>query len=217
MWHLVRLGIALIGFLGATMASAIETPQHTVVETHSDFELRRYAPQIVAEVEVESTFENASGLAFRVLADYIFGNNLSQKKMSMTAPVQQQASEKIAMTAPVAQQPTAEVTGEPSTNGKQRYRVNFFMPAEYTMETLPKPNNQAVTLRQIPERLMAVRRYRGGWSQERYRAEERSLLEALRAAGLTTKGTPIFNRYNSPFSLPLMRVNEVAIEVEPKA
>ncbi|AQQ67867.1 heme-binding protein [Microbulbifer agarilyticus] len=217
MWHLVRLGIALIGFLGATMASAIETPQHTVVETHSDFELRRYAPQIVAEVEVESTFENASGLAFRLLADYIFGNNLSQKKMSMTAPVQQQASEKIAMTAPVAQQPTADTTVESSPNGKQRYRVNFFMPAEYTMETLPKPNNQSVTLRQIPERMIAVRRYRGGWSQERYRAEERRLLEALRTAGFTTKGTPIFNRYNSPFSLPLMRVNEVAIEVEPRS
>ena len=60
---------------------------------------------------------------------------------------------------------------------------------------------------------MAVRRYSGTWSEERYRSNEQQLLAAVQAAGLKTLGPPIFARYNAPFSLWFLRRNEVLIEV----
>ena len=86
---------------------AIEEPKYEVVKTYPDFELRRYAPYLVAETEVTGDFDEVGNRAFRILADYIFGNNRRQEKLEMTAPVNQRPAagggEKIAMAAPVAQ------------------------------------------------------------------------------------------------------------------
>ena len=68
----------------------------------------------------------------------------------MTAPVTQQGSEKIAMTAPVTQQ------GDGNT-----WRVRFIMPSSYTMETLPKPNNPTVELKEVPAKRYVVIRFAG--------------------------------------------------------
>jgi hypothetical protein len=89
------------------------------------------------------------------------------------------------------------------------------MPSRYTLETLPEPVDPRVRLRREPERLMAVRRYSGTWSEANYRDNEALLLRAIDEAGLTLVGSPIYARYNSPFSLWFLRRNEVLVEVEP--
>lgn len=66
----------------------------------------------------------------------------------MTAPVAESASEPVAMTAPVMEQGTGDAR-----------RVTFSMPSKYTMGTLPKPNNSAVKLREIPAHRVAVTRF----------------------------------------------------------
>ena len=89
---------------------ALEEPSYQVVQTYPELELRRYAPYLVAETEVSGDFDEVGNQAFRILADYIFGNNRAREKMEMTAPVNQQPargeSDKIEMTAPVTQRPT---------------------------------------------------------------------------------------------------------------
>ncbi len=62
------------------------------------------------------------------------------------------------MTAPVTQQQIAE--GE--------FLVQFYMPKEWTLNTLPKPNDPRVNLRQLPSRRVFAERYNGGWSIEQY-------------------------------------------------
>jgi hypothetical protein len=111
------------------------------------------------------------------------------------------------MTAPVSQRPVS------AADAGDSYRVSFVMPDRYTLETLPEPKDPRVTLRREPERLMAVRRYSGRWTESNYRRQERALLDAVREAGLTTIGTPVYARYNSPFSLWFNRRNEVMVEV----
>ncbi len=209
---LALLPMLLISLIGAP-AMAIEEPEYQVVRREADFELRRYAPFLVAETEVAGGFDQVGNRAFRILAGYIFGDNRGRQKIEMTAPVSQRpvaaSGERIAMTAPVTQR---------AADGDGRFVVSFVMPADYRLDTLPEPTDARVTLREQPGRLMAARRYSGRWTESRYRAQEARLLAALGAAGIKRIGTPVYARYNSPFSLWPNRRNEVLVEVaEPGA
>jgi hypothetical protein len=190
--------------LGAGNAMAIEEPGYTVVEQADDFELRLYEPYLVAETLVEGEFSEVGNEGFRRLAGYIFGKNRKDESIEMTAPVNQAPGpEKISMTAPVSQEVKSGM-----------WRITFTMPAEYTLETLPVPLDDRVILKQEPARLMAVIRYSGTWSQNRYQEKEARLLSLIGERGLKAVGEPVFARYNPPFTLWFLRRNEVLIQVE---
>ncbi len=111
---------------------AIEEPKFTLTEKDGDFELRDYAPSVVAEVTVTGDQHSAGKKGFRLLAGYIFGGNTRAQKLAMTAPVTNlPASEKIAMTAPVTE--VAAPDGE--------WLVRFTMPSAYSLTDLPVPDN----------------------------------------------------------------------------
>lgn len=187
---------------------AIEEPKYTLVEKSGNFELRLYAPRVVAETLVDGSLNDASGVGFKRIADYIFGNNTSQKggseKISMTTPVgmaPKAESEKISMTAPVAMQ----------QSGGQ-WRMYFVMPSQFTLSTLPTPNNAAVTLRELPETRMAVLRFSGLAGEEKTAIKTAELLAWLKSKNIAPIGTPELARYNPPWTLPFLRRNEVMVE-----
>lgn len=187
----------LLTFTGGAMA--IEEPKFTVESKSEAYEIRKYAATLVAETEIESTFGEAGNQAFGILADYIFGNNTTEAKIAMTAPVSQQASsQKIAMTAPVSQVKT-----------NSGYLVQFTMPAEFTLESLPKPKDPRVKIVQIPERRVAVYKYSGSWSESRYNEKLSEFKAALEKDKILTVGEPIFSRFNSPYQLWFLRRNEI--------
>ena len=171
---------------------ANEEPVYRVVKTTEQIEVREYAPYLIAETRVAAPFDEAGNAAFKILAGYIFGNNRSQQKMEMTAPVAQ----------------------TPAAGNEEAYVFSFVMPSRYTRATLPEPLDQRVSIREIPARTMAVLTYSGTWSQSRYQEHEAELMAAVREAGLTPAGKPVFARYNSPFALWFMRRNEIMIEVQ---
>ena len=203
-WWIV--GIVAVLLLGAALwgpiVSNVEHPKYTLAERSGDIEIRDYAPMIVAETEVTGERREAIGKGFRLIADYIFGNNTASKKVAMTAPVTQQGSEKIAMTAPVTQQ----------GDGKS-WRVRFIMPSKYTMETLPKPNNPAVELKEIPGKRFAVIRFSGMGGKESLERHTKELEEFLSAKNLTPLSPPTYAFYNPPWTLPFLRRNEVLVEI----
>lgn len=185
-------------------ALAYEEPVYTVVKTYREFELRQYDAYLVAETSVSGDFTDVGGQAFRRLFNYISEAKRPQGKIAMTTPVMQQP-------VPVATEQSAVNDAWPGVDN--RYRFAFVMPAGYTLDDLPRPENAEVRIRSVAARLMAARRYSGTWSEERYRSNEQDLLAAVQAAGLKTLGAPIFARYNAPFSLWFLRRNEVLIEV----
>lgn len=191
-------------------AIAYDEPAYRLIEENDVFEVREYEPYITAEVRVRDDFADAGNKAFRILFDYISGENIKQEAISMTIPVKQQreskVGENIEMTAPVLQ---ALDSGNHGV-----YRFSFVMPKEYSLDTLPRPKNPAITIRQISSHWAAVRRYSGSWSEQNYLENESVLLEALRDRELRVKGNPIYARYNSPFSLWFMRRNEVLVELD---
>lgn len=199
---------------------AIEEPSYEVVRAYPDFELRRYAPTVVAQTRIEGVpFAEAGNRAFGILAGYIFGKNKGSRKIEMTAPVTQTPAarppaassgtaaasegERIAMTAPVTQ--AAEAAGVTV--------VQFAMPAQWTLATLPEPVDPRVELREVPARTVAAIRYSGTWSQARYEEHLRKLREAVAREGLSPRGEPVWARYNGPTTPWFLRRNEVLLEM----
>lgn len=199
-----RVGLLLVVMLlTGVCAMAIEEAPYTVVKASGIFEVRDYAPHILAETLIDGTLEDAGNKAFRRLFNYISGANHSRSSISMTAPVSQESKgEKIAMTAPVGQQ---------RSSGK--WAVSFMMPASYTLATLPVPNDNSITLRQVPARRMAAVRYSGTWSEKNYLDYRARLENWIRESGFQISGEAVWARYNPPFSLWFLRRNEILIPV----
>lgn len=181
---------------------ATEEPAFLIEKTTPTYDIRKYDGTLVAETEVDSNFEQATNEGFRILASYIFGNNQSKTKVKMTTPANQIQSEKIAMTTPVNLQ-----------KGKNGFLVQFTMPSSFTLETLPKPNDSRVHLRQLPAKRVAVRKYTGRWTEKKYQKELEVLGSALRKDGIQTTGEPIFARFNPPWLPWFLRRNEIWWEV----
>jgi len=184
---------------------AIEQPKYTVIEKSDAFELRTYSAQIIAETIVAGSLDEASSAGFKLIADYIFGNNTSatgdNQQITMTAPVTiVPKSEKISMTSPV----TIEQTGE-------QWRLHFVMPSQYSLASLPKPNNPAVTLREVPASNYAVIRFSGFAGEEKTATKTVELMTWLTSKGIKPAGKPELARYNPPWTLPFLRRNEVMI------
>jgi len=202
----IRPSILLMVLIFTGTAMAIEEPKYLVLEKTPPFELRSYAPMILAEVQVEGDLDEASSQGFRLIAAYIFGQNQVREKIAMTAPVavEEQAvkSAKIAMTAPVNVESNAG-----------QWTVSFVMPSEYTMDTLPKPLNSKVQLRQIPAVKRAVITFSGFSNHQKVAEKTLELEEWMKTKNLQATGTPKFARYNPPWTLPFMRRNEIQIDV----
>lgn len=197
------LAVLGLGLPGAH-AHAIEEPAYAVVRQYPSFEIRQYAPFIVAEVNVPGPASEAGNQGFKILAAYIFGKNKGDRKIEMTAPVTQTPEpRKIAMTAPVTQ-----------AAGETGFIIQFTMPMEDTLGTLPEPLDSSVKLKELPGGRFAVIRYSGSWSESNYADHLTRLQSAVKAEGIPTRGEPIYSRYNAPFVPWFMRRNEIWLHVD---
>lgn len=196
---------------------SVKTPEYTVVEKSEGYEIRSYKPYLTAQVEVSGTYDEAMNQGFRILADYIFGNNTKQTGIAMTAPVTEAESEKMAMTAPVVEKESEvlSMTAPVVETGDNKKRIiSFVMPFEYTLETLPKPNNPEVKIVPQEARKVAVLRFSWFRNASRVEGKKQELVKLLERDSITPKGSPEYAGYNAPFTAPWLYRNEVMIEIE---
>ena len=185
-------------------SSNVEQAAYVVTKKAEGYEIRSYASQIVAQTTVNGEYEEALNEGFRIIAGYIFGGNKSQKKVAMTAPVTAEAgAQNIAMTAPVM-----------AGLEKGSRTVAFVMPKEYTLDTLPVPNDSRIKLVPMPERTMAVITFSWYRTTNRVQEMEKQLLELLKRDDVAVVGTPIYAGYNAPWTPPWLLRNEVMVEVK---
>jgi DNA gyrase inhibitor GyrI len=201
-WLLAGI-VILAALLTGPIMSNVEQAKYDISETHGAIEIRDYAPMIVAEVSVSGDRKKAIGDGFRLIADYIFGNNISSQKVAMTAPVIQQPSEKIAMTAPVTQQ-----------GGEGLWQVRFVMPSSHTMESLPKPNSPDVVLKEVAGKRFAVIRFSGRAKTKSLEERTKDLQAFIENRKLQAMSKPTYAFFNPPWTLPFLRRNEVMIEIQ---
>jgi methionine-S-sulfoxide reductase len=210
----IALGIVLALFIawiayGYFAVANVERPNYTVLDNSKEYEVRQYDAYIVAEVTVTGNYRDATNEGFVLIADYIFGNNTTQEEVSMTAPVvnseAESNSEKIAMTTPV-------LTDDPDAETERT--IAFIMPSEYTLDTLPQPNNDAVTLREVPAQTIAVLEFSWWASASRLQAKKEELSSYLERDGLDVTDLQSA-RYNPPWTPPFMLQNEIWATLNP--
>lgn len=206
------------GFIAMVKAQSKEkypTPGYVVLASISkDIEIRRYAPRIVAQVNVSGAGKESLNEGFRILAGYIFGRNHRRGRVEMSTS-RKEEPEKLAMTAPVtAHTSTIPMTSPVTASGAiTGLTVSFFMPPSYSLATLPEPDDKRIKLIELPEQKYAAIRFSGGWNESNFDKHEKCLLERLSKESITTTGTPVKAYYNPPFTLPFLRRNEVLVSL----
>ena len=213
------LALALFFSFGACSVVGIRTtpePSYELLQSEGDIEVRQYGSQLIAETFVKNIqrstpgdlekkdFRYSGNQGFRRLAGYIFGGNVSQEEIAMTAPVlQEERSEEIAMTAPVLQEERAD-----------GWWMAFVLPDGYTLETAPVPNDSSVSLREVSGERLATLRYSGRNSPQKMAQHEETLRAWLEVEGLEAVGAPRMASYDPPWALPFMRRNEVQVKIK---
>jgi hypothetical protein len=181
----------------------LETPNYEVVRTidgplilgkPETIELRDYEEFTVVSTSVERGFtSNAGATGFNTLAKYLFGDNEEKRAMKMTMPVEMSSSD---------------------SEGS----MSFVLP-KYDSYSPPTPlSGSDVAIKTVPARLVAVKAFPGIVTDQEVERQKLALLEALAGDTLVE---PVDEKvsvlqYNSPFTIPWRRRNEVAIVVREK-
>ncbi len=182
------------------IAMAIETPDYTVQMVDNNYEVRNYPSMLIAEVTVNGNRDETGTLGFRKLAAYIFGDNISSKRISMTSPVgQKKISEKIAMTAPVLQKQEME--------GK--WVVNFMMPNKYNRQNLPIPTDKDIRIIETEPYSTVSIRFSGRATIRNLKKHQTKLDNYVLSKKINTNGEPEYAFYDAPFIPPMLRRNEI--------
>ena len=177
----------------------VQTIKYDLIKKLDEVEIRHYPRLTVAKVT------NSESDSFGLLFRFISGANIQKKKVKMTSPVvSQEIPQEIKMTSPVL------------TDFSEEGYMAFVMPQEFNIETIPQPLDGRVKIEEVPERNVAVLRFSGSWSEDRFETKTKELLNELANARIKTKGGVFTMLYNPPFTPSFLRRNEVAIEVEPE-
>ena len=129
------------------------------------------------------------GNGFRKLFNYISGNNKDNEEIKMTVPVTQEIK-----------------------NGSMT--MQFYLPSKFNKDNAPKPVNSEVKISTIEGGYYAVIEYSGRSSDKNFLKNKDILDKALKQDNLLALSPPIRASYNSPFTLPMLKRNEVMYRVD---
>ena len=186
MKHLVTAVLSIVSITLSVSAQSIESLGYSVMASDGDIEIRKYEPHLLASVRVAGDFEDAGSKAFRPLFKFITGENTTDAKIAMTAPVIQ-------------------------TSDANAWVISFVMPREYDLKSLPVPASAVVEVSSQPEVVMAAMEYSGGWSKKRYLEHETLMKQALASGDYKSCGEPRWARHNAPFTPWFLRKNEILV------
>ena len=205
MFFIISFILLIILALAGTIMSQVNEPKYNVISFQKNIEIREYVPLLVAQVAVTGERKSAISSGFKILADYIFGNNKRVTRINRAAPAAQQDGERISMTAPVIQQESKD---------SKHWNVAFVMPEEYSIKTLPQPKNKQIEIISIPRKRYVVIRFSGLPTELALRKHQKNLINFLAKERINARGKAILALYNPPWTLPFLRRNEIMFEIE---
>lgn len=176
-------------------------PSYEVVQENDLYEIRSYeaysviSTAVSSETDVMALDGMAAGSAFNSLASYIFGANDEEKVMEMTTPV------------------TTTSAGD----------MRFYLNADDN-ERIPQPDKNSdddsnLEIVRIPASLLAIRKFTGFVTDGEVARQKDTLLQALEMDGVELDVAHgaivphIVFQYNPPYTIPMVRRNEIGIPV----
>tara|TARA_Y100001970_G_scaffold112312_1_gene140162 strand:+ start:111 stop:659 length:549 start_codon:yes stop_codon:yes gene_type:complete len=129
------------------------------------------------------------GNGFRKLFNYISGNNKESQEIKMTVPVTQEIK-----------------------NGNMT--MQFYLPSKFNKDNTPKPFSSDIKILTIEGGYYAVIKYSGRSSDKNFLKNKNILEKKLKQDNITILSPPIRASYNSPFTLPLLKRNEVMYRID---
>jgi len=175
----------------AMATNKTETQVYKVIKVEKEFEIRFYPSTTMAAITSSAkTYKEVGSSGFRKLAGYIFGDNKENKQIAMTAPVHMNINDSVSS-------------------------MSFVMPANYTKDNLPLPNNADVIIQTTPDEYVAAITFNGFASQETIKKYTAILEKALQEKKLSYFGNFRFLGYNPPYQL-FGRRNEIIVSLNEK-
>ena len=162
---------------------AYEEANYEVVSKNELYEIRKYSDRLAVETMTSGIDSN-----FRKLFNYISGRNDTQEKIKMTTPVTQ-----------------VEKNGNMS--------MQFYLPSKFNKDNAPKPSNSEIKILTIEGGYYAVIKYSGRSSDKNFLKNKDILEKQLKQDNVVILSPPIRASYNSPFTLPILKRNEVMYRV----
>ena len=178
------LTIIIFNLIIVSYSMAAEQLKYVTVDINEIYEIRKYSDRLVVETETSS--QNSS---FRKLFNYISGSNDNNQEIKMTTPVTQ--IEK---------------------NGNMT--MQFYLPSEFNENNVPNPSNSEVKVLNMKGGYFAAITYSGRASDKNFIKHKEILENQLKKDNVSILSPPIRATYNSPFTLPMLRRNEVMFEIE---
>jgi hypothetical protein len=87
------------------------------------------------------------------------------------------------------------------------------MPPEYTLASLPIPNDTHIKFMEIPAYRTAVIQFSGFNTDSNLSDHLRILADWLAKNNITSIGQPAYAFYNPPWTLPFFKRNEVMLKI----
>ena len=161
---------------------------YTVVRAFPGFDVRRYPPAVLLQVQVSGDFRHAARRGAGVLFRYLGGDNLAARTLLPASPVLQEQA------------------------GESTHLVSMILPATDPAE-VPAPTDESVLLKALPAHEAAAVRFPGGWRTSRFTEHGRELLAAVNSHGLEALGAVYFARFDPFWSPRLRSLNEALVRV----
>ena len=171
-------------FLPYSNLMANEEAKYEVIKKNEIYEIRKYSDRLAIE-----TIESNQNSGFRKLFNYISGNNKTNEKISMTTPVTR--IEK---------------------NGNMT--MQFYLPSKFSENNTPYPSSDEIKIVNIQGGYYAVLKYSGRASDKNFVKHRLILEKELKRSNISIKSPPIRATYDSPFTLPMNRRNEVMFKID---
>ena len=183
----VLISLFIISQLYFTMAKT-EQQTYQVIKMDNQFEIRFYPPVTMATISMDvNTYKELSSNGFRKLAGFIFGGNQENKNISMTSPVHM------------------DINDSKST-------MSFVMPANYSVNNLPKPKDSSINISTSSEEYVAAIKFGGYANDNKIKMYASKLENALNEKGIKYFGNFRFLGYNAPFQF-WDRKNEIIVSI----
>ena len=182
---------AILLFYPMTLFS-YEEAKYELLFQDDDFEVRRYLPALIAETSSNGNWKDANNKSFNVLGGYIFGENKEERKIAMTTPVE-----------------TSSQEGYHYDNFSQKRTLRFFMPRQYTKKELPTPTSNKMGFIELPERIIAVYKFSGFYSESNFKNHSKKLQAIVDEKNLERTDIESIAVYNAPWTPWFLRRTEV--------